>query len=192
MTMPPAPLTRLGASPFHTSAHFHTPPLHLLCHHARAGTAYLNRAEIRELPYWWRGDMIAQWADIGLSRPVPVRMMNQDAGDDDQDEAPEWGSATGWKMVDSIGARVQVFESVVGAVLAPTVVAGGGWRWLAVAGGGWRWLAVAVTLEMVQKLIGRTRLDCTAFGGRLAHCRPLSMAPCPRPPAQRRPSSIRS
>ena len=100
---PPFPLSLLNSPPPSRAASPRPPR-----RPPRPGTAYLNRAEIRELPYWWGPELISQWANIGLSRPLPVRMVNQEVGDDDQDEAPNWERSSALGFVDSIGAQLQV------------------------------------------------------------------------------------
>jgi len=76
------------------------------------GTAYLNRAEIRELPYWWSPELLPQWADMSLSRPVPVRLLVDDPGDDDMDDPPNWQQSNG--APNSLGARLQqLFRRIV-------------------------------------------------------------------------------
>uniref|UniRef100_A0A7S3F711 Uncharacterized protein n=1 Tax=Haptolina ericina TaxID=156174 RepID=A0A7S3F711_9EUKA len=71
------------------------------------GTAFLNRHEITELPYWWAPAMIPLWADMSLSRPVPARMVAQP--DDDHDDGPEWARLKdGWpSVVSTLGSRLK-------------------------------------------------------------------------------------
>ncbi|KAL1510917.1 hypothetical protein AB1Y20_005746 [Prymnesium parvum] len=78
------------------------------------GTAYLNRADILELPYWWAPEWVSQWADIALSRPLPVRILDHEhLVDDNHDEAPNWGRLEG-DMVVSVGSRLQeLFRRIV-------------------------------------------------------------------------------